>query len=113
MKIVSCLRGEIWDVAVDLRADSPTFLQWHAETLSAANGKSLLIPEGFAHGFQTLSNEVEMHYCHTAAYEPEAEGAIHPEDGSLAISWPLPITSMSDRDKSHPHLDNTFTGIRL
>jgi len=113
MKLVSCLRGEIWDVAVDLRADSPTFLQWHAETLSAANGKSLLIPEGFAHGFQTLSNEVEMHYCHTAAYAPGAEGAIHPEDVGLAISWPLPITSMSDRDRSHPNIDNTFTGIKL
>lgn len=113
MKIVSCLRGEIWDVAVDLRFDSPTFLQWHAETLSAENGKSLLIPEGFAHGFQTLSSEVELHYCHTASYSPEFEGALHSEDVRLAIPWPLPITSMSDRDRNHPLLDNTFTGIKL
>jgi dTDP-4-dehydrorhamnose 3,5-epimerase len=113
MKLVSCLRGEIWDVAVDLRFDSPTFLQWHAETLSAANGKCLLIPEGFAHGFQTLSSEVELHYCHTASYSPDYEGALHPEDERLAIAWPVPITSMSDRDHGHARLDKTFTGIKL
>lgn len=113
MKLVTCLRGEIWDVAVDLRVGSPTFLQWHAETLSGQNGRSLLIPEGFAHGFQTLSREVELLYCHTAAYAPESEGALHPQDERLAISWPLSITSMSDRDRSHRPLDHSFTGITL
>jgi len=113
MKLVTCLRGEVWDVAVDLRFGSPTFLHWHAETLSATNGKSLLIPEGFAHGFQTLSSDVELHYCHTAPYSPELEGALHSEDERLAIPWPLPITSMSHRDRTHPRITNTFTGIKL
>ena len=85
MKLVSCLRGEVWDVAVDLREGSPTFLQWHAATLSAGNGQALLIPEGFAHGFQTLSDEVEMLYCHSTAYTSGAEGGLNPRAERLAI----------------------------
>jgi dTDP-4-dehydrorhamnose 3,5-epimerase len=73
MKLVSCIRGEVWDVAVDIRAGSPTFLRWHAERLSAENRQAMLIPEGFAHGFQTLTADVEMLYCHSAAHEPGAE----------------------------------------
>ena len=78
MKLVSCLRGAVWDVAVDLRRESPTFLGWHAEELSADNGRALLIPEGFAHGFQTLSDDVELLYCHSAPHAPAAE-ATRPE----------------------------------
>ena len=76
-KFVSCLRGEVFDVAVDLRNGSPTFLHWHAEILSADNHRTLVIPEGFAHGFQTLSDDCEMLYFHTAAYNPEAEGGLN------------------------------------
>jgi len=113
MKLVSCLRGEVWDVAVDLRPDSPTYMRWHAETLSAANRRALLIPEGFAHGFQTLSDDVEMHYCHTASYAPEAEGGIDALDPGLAIAWPLAIAARSPRDENLPVIDGQFTGVRL
>jgi dTDP-4-dehydrorhamnose 3,5-epimerase len=112
MKLVSCLRGEVWDVAVDIRAGSPTFLHWHGVRLSAENCRALLIPEGFAHGFQTLTDEVEMLYCHSAAYCAESEGGLHPGDPKLAIDWPLPITEMSDRDQSHPFLPDNFKGVQ-
>ena len=72
MKLVSVIRGEIWDVAVDLRAGSSTYLQWHAEILSIDNNRALLIPEGFAHGFQAVTDDVEVLYCHSAAYNAEA-----------------------------------------
>lgn len=113
MKLVTCLRGEVWDVAVDLRRDSPTFLHWHAETLSANNGHAMLIPEGFAHGFQALDDHVELLYCHSVAYTPEAEGGFSPNDRRLAIQWPLAITEISARDTRHPPLDSTFTGLAL
>ena len=112
-KLVSCLQGEIWDVAVDLRRDSPTFLQWHGEILSAANRKSLLIPEGFAHGFQTLSKDCELIYLHTAAYHPESEGALNVTDPKLDIIWPLTITEISERDRNHKLIEPDFQGIIL
>ena len=111
MKLVSCLRGRVWDVAVDLRAGSPTLGQWHAEELSADNACALLIPPGFAHGFQTLADDCELLYCHSAAHAPQAEGGVHPHDEQLAIDWPLPITELSARDANHPRLRETFTGM--
>lgn len=113
MKLVTCLSGVIWDVAVDLRARSPTFLQWHAEELSAANHRAMLIPEGFAHGFQTLSDDCELIYLHTAAYTPEVEAGLNPNDPMLSISWPLVITNISSRDTQHPMLDHQFKGATL
>lgn len=113
IKLVSCIRGEVWDVAVDLRRGSPTFLQWHAERLSADNGCALLIPQGFAHGFQTLSDDVEMLYCHSAAYAPQAEAGLHFQDARLGIAWPLPPTLVSERDLNHPRLDAAFPGVAL
>lgn len=112
-KMVSCLRGEVWDVAVDLRAGSPTFLQWHACLLSADNRRSLLIPEGFAHGFQALQDDCELIYLHTASYYAEAEGAVHVNDDAVGIDWPLPIAELSERDRTHPMLNDTFEGIAL
>ena len=111
MKLVSCIRGEVFDVAVDLRAASPTFLQWHAETLSADNGRALLIPEGFAHGFQTLSDDCEMLYLHTAAYAPHAEAGLRADDPRLGVAWPLPIAELSARDREHPLLTPQFKGM--
>lgn len=111
MKLVSCLRGEVWDVAVDLRPESPTYLRWHAEVLSAANHRALLIPEGFAHGFQTLGDDVEMIYCHSAPYAPEAEGGVNALDMRLAITWPLPIEARSPRDEALPVIDESFAGV--
>ena len=78
-KFVSCLRGEVFDVAVDMRQGSPTFLHWHAEVLSPSNHKTLMIPEGFAHGFQTLCYDCELIYLHSRAYTPGAEAGLQPE----------------------------------
>ena len=109
-KFVSCLKGEVFDVAVDLRAGSPTFLEWHGEVLSADNQRSLLIPEGFAHGFQALSADCEMLYLHTQKFDPASSSGINPLDPKLAISWPLAVTEMSEGDKYRPMLDN-FEGL--
>ena len=112
VKLVSCLRGSIFDVAVDVRHGSPTFLQWHGETLSADNARSLLIPRGFAHGFQALDDDCELLYLHSAPYVAAAEGALHHADPALAIRWPLPVTDLSGRDRSHPHITLEFAGLR-
>jgi dTDP-4-dehydrorhamnose 3,5-epimerase len=112
-KLVNCVRGKVWDVAVDLRVDSVTFLRWHAEELSAENGKALLIPEGFAHGFQALTDDVELLYCTSEAYHPEAEAGLDPRDPELAISWPLEITVLSTKDANHPQIDENFEGVRI
>jgi dTDP-4-dehydrorhamnose 3,5-epimerase len=113
MKIVSCLRGQVFDVAVDLRSGSTSFLQWHAEQLSAENRRTLLIPEGFAHGFQTMSDDCEMLYFHTAAYTPRAEAGLNAADPRLAIRWPLPFGDRSARDVAHAFLDSAFGGLAL
>lgn len=111
IKLVSCLRGEVWDVAVDLREGSPTFLRWHAECLSAENGAALLIPEGFAHGFQSLADGCELLYLHSAPYVPTAEGGVRFDDPRLAIAWPRPVTQLSARDRAHPLLSDQFIGL--
>lgn len=113
MKLVTCVRGEVWDVAVDLRAGSPTLLKWHAAHLSAENGRALLIPEGFAHGFQALSDDVELLYCHSAAHAPDADAGVHPLDPRLAIAWPLPIREMSTKDSQRSLLTEDFAGVPL
>lgn len=112
-KLVNCIKGEIWDVAVDIRRDSPTFLHWHGEVLSASNRKSLLIPEGFAHGFQALTSDCELLYLHTAAYHPEAEDVLNVADPGLNILWPLPISELSDRDRTRPFINQSFQGVVL
>lgn len=111
-KFISCLRGEIFDVAVDLRRDSPTFLRWHAEILSADNARSLLVPQGFAHGFQTLTDDCELMYLHSRPYRADAESALNAADPMLGIAWPLPFTDISARDASHPLLTSDFASIR-
>lgn len=111
IKMVNCARGEIFDVAVDLRHDSPTFLHWYAEILSAENRKSLLIPEGFAHGFQALTEDCELIYLHTAQYCREAEGALNVLDPKLSIAWPLPISDISERDRSVLFIEQNYRGI--
>ena len=112
-KAVSCLKGEIYDVAVDLRQDSPTFLDWHSEILSGENQKSLIIPEGFAHGFQTLVENCELLYLHSALFCSDSEGALNVRDPRIGIDWPLPITELSERDRSHPFIAYDFNGMLL
>ena len=113
MKLVSCLQGEVWDVAIDLRKNSSTFLKWHAEKISSENYRSLLIPEGFAHGFQTLTDDCELLYLHTSPYIKEAEAGICLTDPLVGISWPLDFYQVSKRDLSHPLLNDQFMGIEL
>lgn len=113
LKVVSCLKGQIFDVAVDLRQGSPTFLGWHGEILSADNLRSMLIPEGFAHGFQALEENCELFYLSTTSYVPEAEGALNVADPRLNITWPLPLGELSERDRTHPYIDAHFYGIQL
>ncbi|MEO9590361.1 dTDP-4-dehydrorhamnose 3,5-epimerase family protein [Rhodopirellula bahusiensis] len=112
-KIVSCLRGEIFDVAVDLRPGSQSYLQWHGATLSESNHRTMFIPEGFAHGFQTLTDDCELLYLHTAFYNAESEAGLNATDSGLAIQWPLEISQRSDRDNRHPKLEDGFNGIQL
>jgi len=111
MKLIRCLKGKVWDVTVDLRYGSPTFLSWHAEELSESNKRMMVIPEGCAHGFQVLEEDSELLYLHTAFYASSSEGGVQPMDPMLAISWPLSIQDLSDRDRSHPLLSSDFAGL--
>lgn len=111
MKLIRCLKGRVWDVAVDLRVGSPTFLHWHAEELTPNNARLMVIPEGCAHGFQVLEADSELLYLHTAFYHPAAEGGLRHDDPRLGIEWPLPAVDLSARDLSHPLLNQDFPGI--
>jgi len=113
IKMVKCLHGSVFDVMIDLRQRSSTFLKWHGEILSAENMKMLYIPEGFAHGFQTLEENCELLYLHTEFYGPEHEGGVGYDDAKVGIKWPLEITDVSERDKNHPLLAHDFKGIIL
>ena len=111
IKMVKCLRGSVFDVMIDLRQDSSTFLKWHGEVISEENLKMMYIPEGFAHGFQTLEENCELIYLHTEFYSHEHEGGVRHDDPKVGISWPLEATDVSERDKNHPLLSNVFAGL--
>jgi len=113
MKIVRCVKGSIFDVAVDLRKDSSTFLQWHGEILSAENMKALVIPEGCAHGFQSLEDDIEMIYMSTSPYCKEAENGIRYNDPKVGVQWPLKRTVISEKDVSYSFLPDYYEGILL
>ena len=112
-KIISCLKGKVWDVAVDLRKGSKTFLHHHAVLLSEDSFYSYLIPEGFAHGFQTLTSDCEMIYFHTADYNKDLECVVNAVDPMIGINWPHPITERSERDNDKSLLTSDFKGIEL
>jgi dTDP-4-dehydrorhamnose 3,5-epimerase len=111
IKLVRCIAGTVYDIIIDLRKGSSTFLQWFSLELSAANKKMLYIPEGFAHGFQTLTDDCELIYHHSELYTPSAEAGIRYNDSMININWPLRITEISERDANHLLLDNNFKGI--
>lgn len=113
IKMIRCIAGAIFDVIIDIRTGSPTFLQWFGMELSSANKKMLFIPAGFAHGFQTLTDNCELIYHHTSFYKPGAEGAIRYDDKRVNIQWPLAITYISQKDKNHLFLNDSFSGIKL
>jgi dTDP-4-dehydrorhamnose 3,5-epimerase len=112
-KMVRCIAGVIYDVVIDLRQESSSFLQWFGVELSADNKKMLYIPEGFAHGFQTLTDDCQLIYHHTSVYTPGAEGGIRYNDQQVNIKWKLPVAEISERDRNHPLINNTFTGIKI
>lgn len=112
-KMVRCLKGKVFDVALDLRKDSKTFLQWHAEELTPENGRMLVIPEGCAHGFQVMEAETELLYLHTEFYQPEYEGGVLFNDTVFNINWPLECTEISDRDRGFSRINRTFQGLEL
>ena len=111
--MVRCLQGAAFDVVIDLRPDSPTFKQTFALELSALNRKAVFVPPGFAHGFQTLTDQVELLYMMTDFYNPGASLGLRWNDSTFAISWPLPVTTMADRDRTYPDVDlRDFEGFR-
>ena len=110
-KLIRCLSGRIFDVAVDLRIGSPTWLHWHAIELDAESARQIFIPEGFAHGFQALSENAQLLYMHTARWNRESEGTLRHDDPMLDITWPLPATEISTRDSSAAWIDERFVGI--
>lgn len=112
-KIIICLRGAILDVIVDIRRDSPTFLQHAAVLLSESDDSALFVPCGFAHGFQTLEPNTELLYLHDNYYDRERERGLFPLDQALGIQWPLEISQMSDRDSNHLTITSDFEGIEL
>jgi dTDP-4-dehydrorhamnose 3,5-epimerase len=102
VKLVRCLKGTILDVIIDLNPASPTFRRWQGFELSAANMRQLYIPQGFAHGFQTLEADCEIGYLISDFYTPEAASGVRWNDPAFAIDWPLPVTVMSDKDRAWP-----------
>ena len=111
IKLVRCIAGKVYDVIIDIRENSPTFLKWFGIELSAENKKMLYIPEGFAHGFQCLSDNCELLYHHSAFYTPGRETGISYNDPAVNIEWPIDITVISERDRNHPFITKNFKGI--
>jgi len=98
IKVVSCLKGAIWDVIIDLRPESPTFRSWSGFELSDTNRKQLYVPKGFAHGFQTLTDDTIVAYLISEFYTPEATAGVRYDDPAFAITWPLPVSAISKKD---------------
>lgn len=112
-KLIRCLRGRVFDVAVDLRAGSPTYLHWHGVELDENGTSQIFIPEGFAHGFQALTVDAQLLYLHSAAWNHEKEGGLRHDDPALAIRWPLPVARISDKDRNLPLVNESgFAGIK-
>jgi len=113
IKLIRCISGEVYDVIIDIRKDSPTFLQHFHIILSDENLKMLYVPEGFAHGFQTLANNSQMIYHHTAYYNPANERGLRFDDPALGIRWPLPPGNLTEKDRKYPLINNQFKGIKI
>lgn len=111
-KLIRCLRGRVFDVAVDLRSNSPTYLHWHGVELDESEASQFFIPEGFAHGFQALTDDAQLLYLHSAVWDREKEGGLRHDDPAMAIAWPLPVARISDKDQNLPLVkESGFTGI--
>jgi dTDP-4-dehydrorhamnose 3,5-epimerase len=110
-KLVRCTKGSLFDVIVDLRKASPTFLKWFAIELTAANHRMLYIPNLFAHGFQTLEDDTEIFYQMSEFYEPAASKGLRWNDPKLSINWPAADRTMSQKDQAYPNLDVSVVGL--
>jgi len=102
VKLIRCVQGAILDVIIDLRPQSPTFKRWEAFELTAQNARQLYVPRGFAHGFQTLTDDVEVSYLVSSFYAPAAEGGVRWNDPAFSIAWPRPPSVLSDKDQAWP-----------
>ncbi len=111
VKIIKCLRGTIWDCIVDVRKDSPTFLKWAGVELSESNDRMIYVPEGFAHGFQALTENVEIIYFVSNYYAPTNEAGLRFDDPELKIDWPTEPTEVSPRDQTHRLINDHFRGV--
>jgi dTDP-4-dehydrorhamnose 3,5-epimerase len=111
-KLIRCSRGGVVDVIVDLRPESPTYLEHVAVELTAANLRSLYVPRRFAHGYQALEDNTEVTYLVDEFYTPEAEGGLAHDDPRLAIVWPLPVAGISDKDRQWPPLASAEPALR-
>jgi len=111
IKLVRCIRGSVYDVIIDIRKGSPTFLKYLPVELSEHNLLSLYIPEGFAHGFQTLEDNTQLIYHHTAYYVSGSEAGIRYNDPLISISWPLTVTVITEKDLNYNLLNSNFKGI--
>lgn len=111
IKLVRCIAGAVYDVIIDVRKGSPTFLNYFGAELSATNKKMIYIPEGFAHGFQALTDDCELIYHHSQFYAPGVETGIKYDEPTINIEWPLPVQIISARDNSHPLIDVNFKGL--
>jgi len=111
IKLIRCISGEVYDVIVDIRKGSPTFLKFFGVILSPENMRMIYVPEGFAHGFQTLKEDTQLLYHHTAFYSPQDERGLHFKDPVIGIDWPIEAANISSRDRQQTFIDNSFTGI--
>jgi dTDP-4-dehydrorhamnose 3,5-epimerase len=102
-KVVRCLKGVIWDVLIDIRPESPTYLRWQQFELSSENGHQLYVPAGCAHGYQTLCDDVEVNYLISVPYAPQSASGIRYNDPTFGITWPLPVTEISEKDVHWPN----------
>ena len=111
IKMIKCVKGSVFDVVVDIRRNSETFLKVFSIELSEFNNKIIFIPKGFAHGFQALEDDTELIYLHSSLYKPSNEGALNPVDKILDITWPEDISNISEKDRNHPFITDKFKGI--
>jgi dTDP-4-dehydrorhamnose 3,5-epimerase len=113
IKLIRCIRGKVYDAIIDIRYQSPTFLKYFAIELDEENMKMIYVPEGFAHGFQTLENNTQLIYHHTQFYNPGHERGIRYNDPAIDIKWPLEPVNITEKDSSYPLIDNNFKGIKI
>ena len=113
VKLVRCIQGTVFDVVVDMRQNSPTFLRWYGETLSASNRRMIYVPAGFAHGYQAVEAGSEIVYQASCDYAPALEQRLRFDDPRVGIEWPIANAILSPKDESTPFLPADFEGIEL